>query len=66
MTTAPISNVNIKIGYISETEGYVKDKTVEEANAYEALNPETIFVFVNGDGKVKYLDINGVNFSPPF
>ena len=65
MTTAPISNENIKIGYISETEGYVKDKTVEEANAYEALNPETIFVFVNGDGKIKYLNIDGVNKLTP-
>ena len=44
MTSAPISNENIKVGYISETEGYVKDKTVVEANDYEALNPETVFV----------------------
>ena len=65
MTSAPISNENIKVGYISETEGYIKDKTVEEANSYEALNPETVFVFVNGDGKVKYLDINGVNQLTP-
>ena len=65
MTSSPISNQNIKVGYISETEGYVKDKTVEEANAYEALNPQTVFVFVNGDGKVKYLDINGVNKLTP-
>ena len=65
MTSSPISNENIKVGYISETEGYVKDKTVEEANAYEALNPQTVFVFVNGDGKVKYLDIIGVNKLTP-
>ena len=65
MTSAPISNENIKVGYISETEGYVKDKTVVEANDYEALNPETVFVFVNGDGKVKYLNIDGVNKLTP-
>ena len=65
MTSSPISNENIKVGYISETEGYIKDKTVAEANSYEALNPETVFVFVNGDGKVKYLDIDGVNKLTP-
>ena len=42
MTSSPISNENIKIGYISETEGYVKDKTLEEANAYEELTPQTV------------------------
>ena len=36
-----------------------------EANSYEALNPETVFVFVNGDGKVKYLNIDGVNKLTP-
>ena len=47
MSIAPISNDNIRVGYISETDGYVKNKTVAEANEYEKLNPETIFVFVN-------------------
>jgi len=61
MSIAPISNDNIRVGYISETDGYVKNKTVAEANEYEKLNPETIFVFVNGDGKIVYLTIDGVN-----
>ena len=61
MTVSSISTENIRVGYISKTQGYVKDKTIAEANEYERLNPETTFVFVNGDGKVQYLTINGVN-----
>ena len=61
MSVAPISNENIKVGYISEDDGYVKGKSVAEANAYEALNPGTVFIFLNGDIKVEYLTIDKVN-----
>ena len=49
MSIAPISNENIKVGYISEDDGYVKGKSIAEANAYEALNPVTVYLFLNGD-----------------
>ena len=52
MSIAPISNENIKVGYISEDDGYVKGKSIAEANAYEALNPGTVYIFLNGDNKV--------------
>ena len=45
MAIAPISNDNIKVGYISEDDGYGKGKSIAQANAYEALNPETTFIF---------------------
>ena len=61
MGIAPISNENIKVGYISEDDGYVKGKSIAEANAYEALNPGTVYIFLNGDNKVKYLTIDQVN-----
>ena len=61
MSIAPISNDNIKVGYISEDDGYVKGKSIAQANAYEALNPETTFIFLNGDNKVEYLTIDEVN-----
>ena len=61
MAIAPISNDNIKVGYISEDDGYVKGKSIAQANAYEALNPETTFIFLNGDNKVEYLTIDEVN-----
>ena len=35
MTLEPISNTNIMVGYISETEGYVRGLLVPEANEYE-------------------------------
>ena len=61
MGIAPISNDNIKVGYISEDDGYVKGKSIAEANAYEALNPGTVYIFLNGDNKVEYLSIDKVN-----
>ncbi len=56
-----ISESNIHIGYVHHRDGYVKHKSVADANAYEKLNPGTVFIFVNGDQKVNYLDIDGVN-----
>ena len=61
MGIAPISNDNIKVGYISEDDGYVKGISVAQANAYEALNPGTVYIFLNGDNKVEYLTIEEVN-----
>ena len=61
MSIAPISNDNIKVGYISEDDGYVKGKSIAQANAYEALNPGTTYIFLNGDNKVEYLSIDEVN-----
>ena len=45
MGIAPISNDNIKVGYISEDDGYVKGKSIAQANAYEALNPGQLIFF---------------------
>tara|TARA_B100000287_G_scaffold433271_1_gene494590 strand:+ start:143 stop:1105 length:963 start_codon:yes stop_codon:yes gene_type:complete len=57
----PVSDTNIHVGWIDNTGSYVKHKTVEDANAYEIKNPETQFIFVDGDRKVHYLTINEVN-----
>ena len=32
---------NIKVGYISETDGYVQNVSIADANTYEELNQET-------------------------
>ena len=61
MPIVPTSPDNIKVSYISQTKGVVRDVSIAAANEYERLNPGTLFVFVNGDAKVKYLDISGVN-----
>ena len=61
MSIAPISNENIKVGYISDDDGCVKGKSIAQANAYEALNPGTVYIFLNGDNKVEYLSIDEVN-----
>ena len=61
MSIQPPSINNIKVGYISQTEGYIQGLTISQANAYENLNPGTVYIFVDGDGKVRYLTIDGVN-----
>tara|TARA_Y100001960_G_scaffold120189_1_gene128562 strand:+ start:479 stop:1450 length:972 start_codon:yes stop_codon:yes gene_type:complete len=61
MPIVPTSPDSIKVSYISQTKGVVNDVSIAAANEYERLNPGTLFVFVNGDAKVKYLDIDGVN-----
>ena len=64
----PISQTsfdNIKVGYISETDGYVQNVSLANANAYAELNPETEFIFIDGDEKVRFLTINEVNALTP-
>ena len=56
-----IAASNIHVGWIHPTRGYVKHKSVADANAYEKLNPGTEFIFVNGDQRVNYMGIDGVN-----
>ena len=56
---------NIKVGYISETDGYIKDVSISDANIYAELNPETEFIFIDGDEKVRFLTISEVNALTP-
>ena len=56
---------NIKVGYISETDGYIQNVSISDANAYAALNPDTEFIFIDGDEKVRFLTINEVNALTP-
>ena len=60
MSSESISLDNIKVGYITD-DGYVSGISITDANAYEKLNPETVFIFIDGDKKVKYLSISEVN-----
>ena len=60
MTLGSISLDNIKVGYITD-DGYVSGVSIADANAYEKLNPETVFIFIDGNKKVKYLSISEVN-----
>ena len=64
----PISQTsfdNIKVGYISETDGYIQNVSISDANAYAELNPNTEFVFIDGDEKVRFLTISEVNALTP-
>ena len=56
---------NIKVGYISETDGYIKDVSIADANAYAESNTDTEFIFIDGDEKVRFLTINEVNALTP-
>ena len=65
MPITPTSFDNIKVGYISETDGYIKDVSITDANSYAELNPETEFIFIDGDEKIRFLTINEVNALTP-
>ena len=65
MPITPTSFDNIKVGYISETDGYVKNISISDANAYAELNPDTEFIFIDGDEKVRFLTISEVNALTP-
>ena len=65
MPISPTSFDNIKVGYISETDGYVQNVSIADANSYAELNPETEFIFIDGDEKVRFLTINEVNALTP-
>ena len=40
-----ISESNIHIGYVHHKDGYVKNKSVADANAYEELFPGSTYIF---------------------
>ena len=65
MPITPTSFDNIKLGYISETDGYIQNVSIADANSYAQLNPETEFIFIDGDEKVRFLTINEVNALTP-
>ena len=56
---------NIKVGYISETDGYIQNVSIADANTYAELNPDTEFIFIDGDEKVRFLTISEVNALTP-
>ena len=65
MPIAQASFDNIKVGYISETDGYIQNVSIADANAYAELNPDTEFIFIDGDEKVRFLTISEVNALTP-
>ena len=61
----PISPDNLKVAYINPYEGLIDNVTIEDANTYEKANPGTVFIFVDGDNKIRYLTIDDVNKLTP-
>ena len=49
---------NIKVGYISETDGYIKNVSIADANTYAELNPDTEFIFIDVYEYVRFLTIS--------
>jgi hypothetical protein len=58
---SPISKDNIKVSYANNAGVLFENVSVSEANNYEKINPGTIFLFLDGDQKYQYLNINQVN-----
>ena len=65
MPIAQASFDNIKVGYISETDGYIQNVSLADAREYARLNPDTEFIFIDGDEKVRFLTISEVNALTP-
>jgi len=65
MPITPTSFDNIKVGYISETDGYIQNLSIADANTHAESNPDTEFIFVDGDEKVRFLTISEVNALTP-
>ena len=65
MPITPTSFNNIKVGYISETDGYIQNVSISDANVYAESNPDTEFIFIDGDEKVRFLTISEVNALTP-
>ena len=65
MPIAQASFDNIKVGYISETDGYIQDVSLADAREYARLNPDTEFIYIDGDEKVRFLTISEVKALTP-
>jgi len=61
MNILPPSTDLIKVGYISKTDGYIRGLTISDANNYERSNPGTVYIFIDGDANIRYLNIEQVN-----
>ena len=59
--SGPATTDDIQVGYIDPNLGYISGVSICEANAYAKNNPGTVFIFVNGDNSIQYLNINEVN-----
>ena len=52
---------DIRVGYIHPSLGYVSNVSKCQANAYAKKNPGTVFLFIDGNRVLRYLNINEVN-----
>lgn len=58
---SPISTDNIKVSYANSAGVLFENISVSDANDYEKTNPGTTFLFLDGDQKYRYLNIDQVN-----
>ena len=57
----PPTKDDIRVGYIDPDLGLVEDVTIRQANDYALKNPETTFIFRNGNNVIQYLNVDEVN-----
>jgi len=60
----PPSSV-VTVGYIDPEKGYIDGVSIDDANKYAKLNPGTLFLFLDGNKQLRYLNINEVNKLTP-
>lgn len=63
--SGPISKDNIKVSYVDPINGLIENISISDANVYENSQPNTTFIFLDGDNKIRYLKIDKVNQLTP-
>ena len=63
--TSPILKENIKLSYVNNSGVLVEGATISDVNSYEQRNPGTTYIFLDGDNKYRYLNIDQVNELTP-
>lgn len=62
---APISKDSLSVSYVNNIGTLIEGASIADANEYAKLNPQTTFLFLDGDNNYRYLNIDQVNQLTP-
>jgi hypothetical protein len=62
---APISTDSLSVSYVNNIGTLIEGASIADANEYARLNPQTTFLFLDGDNNYRYLNIDQVNQLTP-
>lgn len=62
---ASISPGSLSVSYVNNIGTLIENASISDANEYARLNPQTTFLFLDGDNNYRYLNIDQVNKLTP-